>query len=89
MGQNESDSDSKSKSESGNDSRSIDGSGSTASSNGSEPNERQTPAEKVDIEALEIVRKESREVLEEQISLLGDIDGKTMRTVRTAVLFIG
>jgi hypothetical protein len=89
MSQNESDFDSKSKSESGNDSRPVDDSGSTTGPNGSEPGEQQTPAEEVDIEALEMVRTESREVLGEQISLLGDIDDKAMRTVRTAVLFIG
>lgn len=48
-----------------------------------------TPAEEVDIGALETVRTESREVLKQQIQLLGDIDDKAMRTVRTSVLFIG
>ncbi|PSP37988.1 hypothetical protein BRC71_08430 [Halobacteriales archaeon QH_7_65_31] len=47
------------------------------------------PAEEVDLQALEIVRQESREVLTEQIRLLNDIDDKAMRSVRTAVLFIG
>jgi hypothetical protein len=47
------------------------------------------PAEEVETGALEVVRKESREVLKHQIELLGDIDDKAMRTVRTSVLFIG
>lgn len=47
------------------------------------------PAETVDTAALETVRSESRDVLSEQIRLLNDIDDKAMRSVRTAVLFIG
>ncbi|MFC4408594.1 hypothetical protein [Haloarchaeobius iranensis] len=43
----------------------------------------------VETEALQVVRKESREVLSERIRLLKDIDDKAMRTVRTSVLFIG
>lgn len=51
--------------------------------------QEQPPAEAVDTEALETVRVESRKVLSEQIRLLNDIDDKAMRSVRTAVLFIG
>lgn len=43
----------------------------------------------VDKEALQTVRRESREVLTERIRLLRDLDDKAMRTVRTSVLFIG
>lgn len=46
-------------------------------------------AEQTDIEALRIARKESRTVLDEQVSLLNDIDDKAMRSVRTAVIFVG
>lgn len=41
------------------------------------------------VEALDIARKESRHVLDQQIALLYDIDDKAMRTVRTALLLIG
>lgn len=43
----------------------------------------------VEKEALQVVRRESREVLSERIHLLKDLDDKAMRTVRTSVLFIG
>jgi hypothetical protein len=43
----------------------------------------------VEKESLQVVRKESREVLSERIRLLRDLDDKAMRTVRTSVIFIG
>jgi hypothetical protein len=45
--------------------------------------------EGVDTEALETVRKESRQVLSEQLRLLNDIDDKAMRSVRTSVILLG
>lgn len=47
------------------------------------------PAAAVETEAMEVVRQESRNVLDEQIALLSDIDDKAMRTVRTSVLLVG
>lgn len=47
------------------------------------------PAEETAIEALRTARNESRTVLDGQIDLLNDIDDKAMRSVRTAVVFVG
>jgi len=49
----------------------------------------EAPAEAVETDALETVRRESRSVLSEQLQLLNDIDDKAMRSVRTSVLFVG
>lgn len=49
----------------------------------------EAPVQSTAIEALRNARKESRTVLDEQIRLLNDIDDKAMRSVRTAVVFLG
>lgn len=89
MGRNVENTDSSSNPDANQNASSSEGSESTEHAESSGSVKDRIPAEEVDTEALEIVREESREVLNEQLSLLSDIDDKAMRTVRTSVLFIG